>query len=155
MKIDLGYGATLEPDEGPRDTPFHKRIVSTQRIPNTQTGRQALLECGHLVMAFGNIEHANGVALCTKCRDEASGPPSEIGRELKVSELRPKTVVVLAKTTRVFAATMWVDRITDAYVWFWAQEIEVALCLKRCGPDLEQVEDDEAPMKIYEYLGVV
>lgn len=69
MKVDLGGGAYLEPDEGPRDTRFHKRIVSTKRIPNTRAGHYAALECGHQVMTFGNLSHAEGVALCTQCRD--------------------------------------------------------------------------------------
>jgi hypothetical protein len=69
MKIDLGHGAYLEPEEGPRDTPFHKRIVATERIPNTKVGHMLTLECGHRSMAFGNLEHAAGVVLCMQCRD--------------------------------------------------------------------------------------
>ena len=30
MKVVLGNGAYLEPDEGPRTSCFHKRIVSTK-----------------------------------------------------------------------------------------------------------------------------
>jgi len=71
MKIELGGGAYLEPDEGPRDTWFHKRIVQSEKIPNTKSGRTAILECGHRIMMFGNIERAGGVALCTQCRDGA------------------------------------------------------------------------------------
>lgn len=69
MKHDLGHGAYLEPDEGPRDTPHHKRITSTGKIPGTKTGHWANLECGHRVMTFGDLKHANGVVLCTQCRD--------------------------------------------------------------------------------------
>lgn len=71
MKIDLGRGAYMEPDEGPRDSPFHMRILETTRIPHTKTGQRALLECGHVVMTFGDLAKANGVALCTECRDAA------------------------------------------------------------------------------------
>ena len=70
MKIDLGHGAYMELDEGPRDSPDLKRIVKTERIPNTRSGNTATLECGHRVMTFGNLEHAGGVVLCTACRDE-------------------------------------------------------------------------------------
>lgn len=71
MKIDLGGGVYLEPDDGPRNTPFHKRILETRPIADTKTGRVAILECGHQVMTFGIMEHADGVALCTRCRDGA------------------------------------------------------------------------------------
>ena len=70
MKIDLGHGAYMEPDEGPRASPDHKRIVKIERIPNTRSGNTATLECGHRVMTFGNLEHAEGVALCLRCREE-------------------------------------------------------------------------------------
>lgn len=71
MKIDLGHGAFLEPDEAPRNTPFHKRILRTKRIANTRVGRWCELECGHRVMAFGDLTHAGGCVLCTQCRDAA------------------------------------------------------------------------------------
>ena len=63
---------TIEP-ERPEDrhTPFHKRIVSVQPIPNTKTRNWCKLECGHVVQTFGDLRHANGVALCMKCRDQA------------------------------------------------------------------------------------
>lgn len=72
MKIDLGYGVYLEPDEAPRDTPFHKRIVRLSPIAGTQSGRYADLECGHRVATFGDLSHCEGVVLCTECRDMAT-----------------------------------------------------------------------------------
>ena len=33
MKFDLGGGAYLEPDDGPRNTRFHRRIVRIRRSP--------------------------------------------------------------------------------------------------------------------------
>jgi hypothetical protein len=70
VKIALDSGGSyLEPDEGPRNTRFHKRIVRIERIPNTRAGNNVTLECGHGVQTFGNLEHAGGVVLCTKCRD--------------------------------------------------------------------------------------
>ena len=76
MKIALDSGGSyLEPDEGPRNTRYHKRIVRVEKIPNTRAGHNVTLECGHGVQAFGDLKHAEGVVLCTKCRDldEASG----------------------------------------------------------------------------------
>ncbi len=46
MKIDLGYGNYLEPDEGPRDTPYHQRIMCVTPIPNTRAGYWLELACG-------------------------------------------------------------------------------------------------------------
>lgn len=70
MKIALDNGGSyLEPDEGPRDTKFHMRIVRVEPIPNTRAGFNLTLSCGHGVQAFGNLGRAAGVVLCTKCRD--------------------------------------------------------------------------------------
>ena len=71
MKIALGDGSYLEPDEPPRDTPFHMRILSVRTIPNTRSGHIATLECGHLVRTFGRLALAEGRVLCTQCRDAA------------------------------------------------------------------------------------
>ena len=73
MKIPVGHGSYLEPDEGPRNTKFHKRIVKTERIPQTRTGNWTTLECGHRHMTFGDLSHADGVILCTSCRDREVG----------------------------------------------------------------------------------
>jgi hypothetical protein len=70
MKIDLGRGAYLEPDEGPRNTRWHMRIERSERIPNTRSGNWLYLACGHRSMAFGNLGYAGGVVLCTQCRDQ-------------------------------------------------------------------------------------
>jgi hypothetical protein len=70
MKIGLDSGGGyLEPDEGPRDTRFHMRILRAEPIANTRAGYNLTLECGHGVQAIGNLAHAGGVVLCTKCRD--------------------------------------------------------------------------------------
>lgn len=73
MKIDLGGGAYLEPDEGPRDTRFHKRILRTEVIQGMRAGHQLTLECGHGVLVIGNLALAAGVVFCTKCRDLEEG----------------------------------------------------------------------------------
>jgi hypothetical protein len=70
MKIALDNGGSyLEPDEGPRTTRYHKRILRIERILGTRSGHNVTLECGHGVQAFGDLRHAEGVILCTKCRD--------------------------------------------------------------------------------------
>lgn len=70
MKIALDNGGSyLEPDEGPRDSRFHKRIIATSRMHNTIAGHYCDLECGHRVITFGDLRHAAGVVLCTQCRD--------------------------------------------------------------------------------------
>ena len=69
MKIDLGGGVYMEPDEPPRDSQWHKRIVGSRPIANTRSGNWCELECGHRVMTFGNLELGGGFVLCTKCRD--------------------------------------------------------------------------------------
>ena len=69
MKIWLDSGGSfIEPDEGPRGK-FHKRIVRVERIPNARNAHNVTLECGHGVQTFGDLSHAGGVVLCTKCRD--------------------------------------------------------------------------------------
>jgi hypothetical protein len=70
MKIALDSGGSyLEPDEGPRNTRYHMRIMRITPIAGTRTGNNIILECGHAVQAFGNLAHAGGVIFCTKCRD--------------------------------------------------------------------------------------
>jgi hypothetical protein len=68
-RIPLGGGSYLEADEAPRNTGHHKRIMRTARVPGTLSGHYADLECGHRVMMFGNLEYAQGIVLCTQCRD--------------------------------------------------------------------------------------
>jgi hypothetical protein len=74
MKIlPLGGGAYLEPDENPRHTRWHRRILRTVPIANTKSGYWCDLECGHRVAVFGNLAPANGVLPCTACRDRKQG----------------------------------------------------------------------------------
>ena len=69
MRIPLGKDVYIEADDGPRDTPFHKRIVRIAPIPNTRAGHWCELECGHQVQSFGDLAHTKGVILCLQCRD--------------------------------------------------------------------------------------
>jgi hypothetical protein len=78
----------------------------------------------------------------------------EIGRELKVSELKPETIVVLMKQGRSVAATMWVIAVDDVFVLFRAGATQTDFLAQRCGEGLEQItDDDHIPMHVYEYLG--
>lgn len=80
---------------------------------------------------------------------------SEVGRELKVSELTRGGVVILAKPGRPLASVRVVGIGSD-WVTFRAQYPdgrEIHFVAKRTGADKEQVSDDDHPMKMYEYLG--
>lgn len=78
----------------------------------------------------------------------------EVGRELKVSELKPQTIVVIHKQARNFLATMWVVEVLPGYVEFAAGELKTLFFARRCGAGLEDITDDVgSPLKIYEYLG--
>jgi hypothetical protein len=67
MKYDPPDGGCLYPDKGPRDTIFHKAVLRAEPVPNTLCGHWLDLECGHRVMAFGDLAHAGGVVLCDQC----------------------------------------------------------------------------------------
>lgn len=89
-------------------------------------------------------------------RPSMEAKSSEVGRELKASELRAHTIVWVSKHERAIVLSMWVTEVTASTVALYAGDIRVFLVLKRCGPDLESVEDDDrVPMKIFEYLGEV
>ena len=69
--IDLGHGMTIEPDRPPRRTEFHRKILAVRPIPNTRSGHYIDLNCGHEVISFGDLSHAQGRVLCTVCRAAA------------------------------------------------------------------------------------
>jgi hypothetical protein len=76
----------------------------------------------------------------------------EIGRELRVSELVPRTIVILHKGQTL--ATLWVVEVLQEFVHFRAGAVNTEFIALRCGPDLEGVTDNTgSPMKLYEYLG--
>ena len=58
---------TFDPDGGLRNTRIHKRILRSARMSNTKCGYWLELECGHKVMAFGNLENAAGIVKCDQC----------------------------------------------------------------------------------------
>lgn len=83
-------------------------------------------------------------------------PDSEIGRELKVSELKPRTVVVVEKSGHPIMSTLWVYLITPGHVIFTSGILRGDFSAKRTGPDLEELTDDTGkPIRVYEYLGEI
>lgn len=69
------YKINLMPDMGGPSL-WRRRIVQSAPIPNTKTGQQHTLECGHVIMTFGSMGHLGGVeAMCTACREAAYPPP--------------------------------------------------------------------------------
>jgi hypothetical protein len=81
-----------------------------------------------------------------------SGASSEIGRELKVSELKLKTVVVLHKPERPFI-TAWVVAIDDRFVCFALNKIGMGFLAQRQGDGI--IEDTGTAIQIFEYLGEI
>ena len=67
---------------------------------------------------------------------------NEIGRELKVSELKPRTVVVLEKSGHPTMATMWVATIQSHFVIFTSGVLRGDFMAQRVGPGLDEITDD-------------
>jgi hypothetical protein len=62
----------IEPDLPPRNTPAYRRIMKVEPVPNTRASYYCTLECGHVVMTFGDLKHTEGRVLCTECRKAAA-----------------------------------------------------------------------------------
>ena len=80
----------------------------------------------------------------------------EMGRELRVTELKPGTIVVLKclEGPGHAAITSWVDKVYDDTVIFWMGKLSMYLVLRRVGPEREQITDDAGRLlRVYEYLG--
>ena len=79
---------------------------------------------------------------------------SEIGRELKASELEPRTVIVMEKEGCPHYATVWVSAIRDDLIAFYMGGGmgggSIHLIARRQGDSLF---DDEARLHVYQYLG--
>jgi hypothetical protein len=58
---------TIQPDPEPRESRFHKKIISVQDMPATRSGHVLTLECDHRPMVFGPVDILNGVAFCHAC----------------------------------------------------------------------------------------
>src|SRR5215472_10938146 len=75
---------------------------------------------------------------CGKCHAFQS---REVGRELKVIDLKPRTVVWIAKLNRS-TASMWVVAVSEKLVHFRAGKVGMEFFALRTGPDSEQITDD-------------
>jgi len=67
MRINIG-GSFIEPDEGPRNTIFHRRIVREEEVVNMPCAKVLLLDCGHRVVAIGRVELCEGRVFCLYCK---------------------------------------------------------------------------------------
>lgn len=79
---------------------------------------------------------------------------SEIGPELKVSELHPPMVVAVQKSGHPVVATIWCVGVTAKHVFFHGAAIDLGFIAFRTGEALEQITDDTGqPMKMFQYHG--
>lgn len=76
----------------------------------------------------------------------------EIGRELKVSELKTDTIVVLAQEDRSIEFTVWVLDITEHFVIFKDDAVGVTI-FAEILPDDTLTDDSGAKIVIFQYLG--
>jgi hypothetical protein len=77
----------------------------------------------------------------------------EFGREMKVTELTPRTVVILSKPGRP-STTFWFMELIGDYARFFAGSIAMTLILKVMQDGTVQ-DDSGLPITINEYLGDV
>jgi hypothetical protein len=78
---------------------------------------------------------------------------NEIGRRLRLDELKKKTVVVVAKVGNPNAVTAWVSEIHEDYVTFYMGVTKTTFIAKRQGDDL--VDNVNSTIEVFEFLGVV
>jgi hypothetical protein len=74
---------------------------------------------------------------------------NEIGRELKASELVPKTVVVVGRVDRPMMITTWVSAVGVDYVTFYQGETRTTLIVRRL-PDDTLADDTGARILVFE-----
>ena len=75
---------------------------------------------------------------------------SEVGRELKASELEPDTVVIVSKEGRNTSITAWVKDVQKVGVVFYAGELRLYSLFFRMG---EELHDDNGRLHVFQYLG--
>lgn len=81
-------------------------------------------------------------------------PANEIGRELKASELKPRTVAVIAPPGKDMMVTMWVRTVDTEIVTFYAGELSWTV-VNFVQPDGSIHDDLGRVVRVYEYLGEV
>jgi hypothetical protein len=82
------------------------------------------------------------------------GTPEEVGRELKADDLKERQVVVIAPPGYNLICTMWVEHIDAQIVVFWSNILRWHVINFR-KPDGTIVDDQNRPVKVFEYLGEV
>lgn len=84
------------------------------------------------------------------------GHPGEIGRRLEISELRPKSVVIIRRVDREIYCTVWVEFIEQEFVTFASFKpsgIVTHFLAKRI---INKLQDDTGlEIEVYEYLGEI
>jgi hypothetical protein len=63
---------SITPDPLPRNTEWHRRIVSTTRMKGYRNAHQLDLECGHYAFTFGDPANLEGKAHCEQCVKNAA-----------------------------------------------------------------------------------
>lgn len=76
---------------------------------------------------------------------------NEVGRELRIDELKPRMIVVMCKEGRP-CITIWVLRVGMDYATFYAGEINLVL-IARLREDGTLADDSGLRVRVFEYLG--
>ena len=78
----------------------------------------------------------------------------ETGRELKATDLRPRTIVVIQPPGKTFAITMWVDFVdTERRLVTFHSEVMHWVVLNSYDEDGVIHDDQGRVVRVYEYLG--
>jgi hypothetical protein len=79
---------------------------------------------------------------------------NEIGRELKINELKERTVVIVGKENNPNLATMWVVQVGMDFVAFYMGETNMTF-LAYLREDGHLIDDSGKRILVFEYLGEV
>jgi hypothetical protein len=79
---------------------------------------------------------------------------AEMGRELRASELKEKTVVLIGHDTCKAYATVWVEMVDKRFVAFRMGELNTTFFAFR-NPDDTLRDDSGKHIRVYEFLGEV
>lgn len=83
-----------------------------------------------------------------------SQPENELGRELAVTELVERTIVILSREDRAPMYTAWVYLVSENFVAFLAGAVNTTFFVKR-APDDTLTDDTGKRIRVFEYLGVI
>jgi hypothetical protein len=78
----------------------------------------------------------------------------EVGRELKASELKPRTVVIIRPPGQNVLITMWVKGIDTKLVVFYSGDLRWGV-INFIQPDGSIHDDQGRVVRVYEYLGEI